>query len=374
MKTNILVRASRFFLATLSVASPLSIATRADQSQFTNAKVESRALNQNLASTVRQIAAGAQQPAWIAYEVPAIPGDHFNCCSYRGNGNGTLCGTCNLEEHGAFTVISNQNNASSQNTTVKLEQPAQVTMLLRVEQKQVMRIRVYSANCILDAGGLSVFWLTGVKPEDSVAYLTQFVAGKSLEGDGDDHLPQDALMAIAQHADPSADRALASFVAPDQPASLREKASFWLGASRGKSGLALLEKMAASDPNSDVRAKVAFAMFVSREPQAIDDIIHMAKDDSDAHVRGQALFWLGQKAGQKASSTITGAIQNDPDTEVKKKAVFALTQMPEGEGVPKLIEVAQTNKNPEVRKQAMFWLGQSHDPRALAFFEKILSQ
>jgi len=27
-----------------------------------------------------------------------------------------------------------------------------------------------------------------------------------------------------------------------------------------------------------------------------------------------------------------------------------------------------------VRKQAMFWLGQSDDPRALAFFEKILSQ
>jgi len=48
--------------------------------------------------------------------------------------------------------------------------------------------------------------------------------------------------------------------------------------------------------------------------------------------------------------------------------------MPEDEGVPKLIEIAQTNKNPEVRKQAMFWLGQSHDPRALAFFEKILSQ
>ena len=41
---------------------------------------------------------------------------------------------------------------------------------------------------------------------------------------------------------------------------------------------------------------------------------------------------------------------------------------------PKLIEVAQNNRNPAVRKQAMFWLGQSNDPRALAFFEKVLSQ
>jgi PBS lyase HEAT-like repeat-containing protein len=48
--------------------------------------------------------------------------------------------------------------------------------------------------------------------------------------------------------------------------------------------------------------------------------------------------------------------------------------MPKDEGVPKLIEVAQNNRNPVVRKQAMFWLGQSNDPRALAFFEKVLSQ
>jgi hypothetical protein len=48
--------------------------------------------------------------------------------------------------------------------------------------------------------------------------------------------------------------------------------------------------------------------------------------------------------------------------------------MPKDDGVPKLIQVAQNNKNPEVRKQAMFWLGQSNDPRALDFFEKILGK
>jgi hypothetical protein len=34
--------------------------------------------------------------------------------------------------------------------------------------------------------------------------------------------------------------------------------------------------------------------------------------------------------------------------------------------------VAENNRNPEVCKQAMFWLGQSQDPRALGFFEKVL--
>jgi len=59
---------------------------------------------------------------------------------------------------------------------------------------------------------------------------------------------------------------------------------------------------------------------------------------------------------------------------VKRKAVLALSQLPKDEGVPKLIEVAQTNRNLEVRKQAMFWLGQSNDPRALEFFEKVLTK
>jgi HEAT repeat protein len=86
------------------------------------------------------------------------------------------------------------------------------------------------------------------------------------------------------------------------------------------------------------------------------------------------LFWLAQKAGKEAMAVISGAIDNDPDTEVKKKAVFALSQLPKDEGVPRLMEVARNNRNPAVRKQAMFWLGESKDPRAVKFFEEILSR
>ena len=108
--------------------------------------------------------------------------------------------------------------------------------------------------------------------------------------------------------------------------------------------------------------------------QPLNELIALARDGSTANVKGQALFWLAQRAGQKAVGTITAAIDNDPDTEVKKKAVFALSQLPKDEGVPLLIEQARNNKNPAVRKQAMFWLGQSKDPRALKFFEEILTQ
>ena len=54
--------------------------------------------------------------------------------------------------------------------------------------------------------------------------------------------------------------------------------------------------------------------------------------------------------------------------------MFALSQLPKDQGVPKLIHVARTNRNKEVRKDAMFWLGQSNDPRALAFFEEVLTR
>lgn len=348
----------------------VGVVARADQSQFVNAKLETRSANAPLSTIVNQAASESSQPAWIAYEVDSVSGNHTMCCgNHRSDDQREICGICNLEHPEAGSTVER-----NETKTLKLEGLQQVTVLLRVDQKRVMRIRVASSDCSLDAGGLRVVWLNGVKPAESVGYLTQFVNGQTFEGSGSEDLPQQALMALAQHADSSADRAFADFVAPNQPSTLREKAAFWLGASRGKSGLGLLQKMAKDDPSPGVREKVAFALFVSHEPPALDEIIRMAKDDPDSRVRGQALFWLAQKAGQKASATITGAIQNDPDTEVKKKAVFALSQMPKDEGVPKLIELAQNNKNPEVRKQAMFWLGQSNDPRALAFFERILNQ
>jgi hypothetical protein len=344
--------------------------TAAAPGNIENAKLETRAVTGTLAETFRGIEAQADKPEWTGYSVPEIAGDRTMCCGNYSDGD-NRCGTCRLErEHDDGNFSSNGKTAA----TVELEGSRQLLVLIRLEGKQVTRIRVASENCTLDAGGLPFVWLTGVKPAESVAFLTDFVRKASFEGHGEHNIGQGALSAIAMHEDASADTALASLVAPDQPEALRKHASFWLGAARGKAGLPLLQKMAKSDPSSEVRSQVAFALYVSHQPEAVTEMIRMAKDDESSHVRGQALFWLAQKAGQKAMAAISGAIENDPDTDVKKKAVFALSQMPKDEGVPKLIEVAKTNHNREVRKQAMFWLGQSNDPRALAFFEQVLAQ
>ena len=340
-----------------------------DEPQVTNAKLETRAVVGGLAATTQQFVQESANPLWIGYSVEKVAGERSICCGDPGDDTGLGCGTCTLENE-----RNNWSGTRRQKKTVNLESGGRLVVLLRVDNKQVMRIRMASEDCTLDAGGLRFVWLTGAKSDESVALLTSYVRAQEFGRDGDQGLAGQALAAIAMHAGAPADRAMASFVAPEQPSELRRKASFWLGAARGKAGLPLLEKMARNDPSGDVRAQVAFALYVSPEPQAVDEMIRMAHADHDPHVRGQALFWLAQKAGAKAAGAINGAIENDPDTEVKKKAVFALSQMPREEGVPKLIQVAETNRNPEVRKQAMFWLGQSNDPRALQFFERILAR
>lgn len=333
--------------------------------QIANSQFEQRAVTKPLAEEIAAWAAHASQPEWLGYSVPAVNGDRNVCCN--GNWNGDGCGTCLLEDR------RRDNSSFSVQKKIDLEGPRNLVVLYRAESGKIGKIRVASEDCALDAGGLKFVWLTGVKPADSVAFLSTLITGSDFDEHGWEKPSQGALTAIALHAGPEADRAMESFVAPQQRESLRKQTAFWLGAARGASGFELLKKMAKSDPSSEVRAHVTFALSVSHQPGAIDEMIRMAHDDESAHVRGQALFWLAQKAGQKAAATITGAISNDPDTEVKRKAVFALSQMPKDEGVPKLIEVAQNNRNPQVRKQAMFWLGQSHDPRALAFFEQVLA-
>ena len=104
-------------------------------------------------------------------------------------------------------------------------------------------------------------------------------------------------------------------------------------------------------------------------------LLRLARDDSRAtKVRTQAVFWLGQAAGDEATKGLADMADDaDGDREVRKSAVFALSQQ-KGNGVEYLLKIAQTNKDKEIRKQAIFWLGQSKDPRALDYFEAVLTR
>ncbi len=365
MKT---IKLASRMLATTCIAALSILTSRAQTPRLINAKTEVRAANADFPAQFREIVRNQQAAAWIGYSVPAVQGNHQMCCGSYDDDDTSGCGLCRLEEGNRGTPINS--GSSNPSGVVKLEGSSRLIVFFRLEHTNVGRIRTFSENCELDAGGLSVVWLTGVSASQSVAVLAPFATPSA---DEDTSLASVALAAIALTGDPSADSLMQSFVAPSRPEQLREHTVFWLGAARGHAGYELLQKLGRTDSSDAMRSKVAFALYVSRDPAAIDEMIRMAKSDKSPHVRGQAIFWIAQKAGQKAISTITAAIENDPNTEVKKRAVFGLSQLPHDEGVPLLIEVAKTNANPAVRKQAMFWLGQSHDPRALEFFEEILA-
>lgn len=370
----ILLRAwhSHSWLCTLLAASSLwaGVATAANQPDVVNAKFATRPVTAGLTREFRALLESLPGPAWIGYAVPLVPGDHHMCChDCEREGAGIVARGCKLEGEGSFSLQSGEPGR------VELEGPRQMWILFRAAGARVAKIRVFSEDCRLDAGGLPFYWLTGVHPEESVELLSGFVRGKTGsagEEDNEEHVAQGALAAIALTEDPAADRAFDRFVAADEPASVRAHATFWLGAARGRHGLELLRRMVQGDPSERVREQAVFGLSISKQPESLPALIDAAHRGSTG-VRGQAIFWLAQKAGRKAAEAITAAIENDPETEVKKKAVFALSQLPADEGVPLLIKVTRTNRNPEVRRQAMFWLGQSRDPRALAFIEDILT-
>jgi hypothetical protein len=264
-----------------AAASGRTVAQDGLRPRLSNGRIEAHA-TASIAKDLRALATTLTEPTWIGYAQPMIDGEH-QMCDYWNDGM----------------------RYSSSTDPVRLEPADVFFVLFRVENKEIIRIRTFSANCPLDAGGKAVHWFTDVAVNDSVNFLKTFIS-------------------------PNATRRLMD------------------------------------------SATTAIALTEGERP--LNELITLARDGASSSVKGSALFWLAQRAGQKAVGTINAAIENDPDTEVKKKAVFALSQLPKDQGVPLLIEQARTNKNAAVRKQAMFWLGQSKDPRALKFFEEILTK
>jgi HEAT repeat protein len=342
----------------------------AAQGRITNAKTETRSAAQGLEREVRTVAARGGT-AWIGYRMPMVAGPRQMCCFDTISDGDACCGLCRLERGGGVSM-SRGDYRDTRGSRITLEPPTEFLILARLEGGVVGRVRTFTPDCDIDATDLTLVWLNDVKPDDSLAWLASLVTAASDAGEGRDRVAKTAIAAIALHNVAAADRILERFVAPASPEWLRGDTAFWLGSERGEAGARLLARMVTQDPSDKVREKVTFGLSVSKVPAALTTLVATARDDRSTKVRGQALFWLAQKAGKEAVAIIVGAIDNDPDTDVKKKAVFALSQLPKDEGVPKLMEVARNNRNPEVRKQAMFWLGQSHDPRAVKFFEDIL--
>jgi hypothetical protein len=330
------------------------------QPRFFNARIETRAVaTGSFASAVSEAVGARQSAGWIGYAVPMVAGRHHICDS------GQYASRTYLEGRPEDTETSLDEDTAEMDGV-------SLVVLVRAEGRRRQKIRVFSSNCEIDAGGLPVAWLTGVEPAESVAWLQGLVTADESTERRHRSQGEPAVMAIALHRDASAQRSMEKFASAGQPEKVRKQAIFWLAAARGRAGFEALRRLLATETSEDFRHELVFPISMCHQPEVVDTLMNLAREDGSTKVRKQAMFWLGQKAGERVGSALSRAADDDPDTGVQKQAVFALSQMRNGEGVPRLIEVTRSNKHPAVRKQAMFWLGQSDDPRALNYLEEVL--
>lgn len=128
--------------------------------------------------------------------------------------------------------------------------------------------------------------------------------------------------------------------------------------------------------DGDVGDRAVFAATLADSVTAWPELLRLARDEQvSERTRRSAVFWVSQAAEDAATRGLDSLVSEDTvDREVREQAVFALSQRPKEEGVPALIRIAKTHSDPEIRRKAIFWLGQSHDPRALALFEDLLTK
>jgi hypothetical protein len=335
----------------------------AQKPQVANARLENASAAAGLEAAVRQAGASSREPFWIAWSVPMIAGQHYNCClSNTDAGKTWKTTTCRLEG-------KDQGWGSTDKATVPADQD--LLVLARVAGGQIEKIRSYSSTCSLDAGGRRFVWFGDVKPEESVALLAK-TAGS--ERAASRNLVEESLAALSFHRTSRADEALEDLAGAPHARKMREDALFWLGQSRGERGARFITRIMNGDPDVEIRKKAIFALSQSSVPGVTDTLIRLSREDRVADVRAEGLFWLAQRDDPKAPDAILQAIERDPDLAVRKKGVFALSQLRESRGVPLLIEVGRKTRDREIRKEALFWLTQSNDPAAFEAVEKALNR
>ena len=356
------------------VAVVLSAVALAQQPRISNAHVSTR----NGANLSQEIA-GTQAAAWIGYSVPVVHPMHNNW-----NDN----------------VVRLEGNDGNDNIVTEPkpgDPPPHAVILLRVVSGKVERVQIEDPEREIDGGGLPFVWLENVRPAESVKVLTAAVEASVAEapapGTGRDmakvqerrvrRVQDSGVLAIGLHATPEATAALRDFTAVKYPATVREKAAFWLANERGRDGFEAVRDLLHTDKDDAFRTKLVFDLTLVKgdaKKSATNELLSLAKNEPSPKVKSQALFWLAQMAGKKAEGdprivrTLSDSAKDDPEAAMRKSAIFALSRLPEEQGVPELIQVASTSKDAATRREAIFWLGRAKDPRALAYLEKVVKE
>ena len=287
----------------------LGAVAAAQQPRITNGKLAAQAVAGNLPQLFRSLLAAQTEAAWIGYSVP-VAGERMMCCFTNSNGttyisgsfvnsDGACCGACRIEPQADTSSARSSAPAPAAAATgpVKLEGSQRMVVMFRVVDKQVERIRTFSEECELDAGGRQVHWLQDVRPAESIALLQSLIG---TDADRKSRITNGAISAIGMHADPSAASTLMKLATDHPSPAVRGDALFWVAQLASQKAVGTITAAVENDPDTDVKKRAVFALSQLPKSEGVPLLINVARKNSNPAVRKQAMFWLGQSKDPRA--------------------------------------------------------------------------
>ena len=235
------------------------------QSPVVNAVVERRTPSADFARDVQSIA-GRPTAAWIGYRVPIQRRREVSIQT-----GDSCCGRC------------------------RLAPPTDLVVLARVQGGAVAELRSLAVDCDMDAGSMPLVWFDGVNADASVAWLSTLVTAQT---DGTRRISENALVAITQHAGPSASAALVRF-AQTGTTQMRGRALSWLAQRAANEALPAIDA-ALKDPELEVKKQAVNALARFPNQEGIPKLIEIARSYPNPEVRRQAILRLGDTKDPRA--------------------------------------------------------------------------
>ena len=131
-----------------------SLPATAQEARWVNARTQTRPVASDLEREFSSLVKDQIEPAWIGYAMPVVEGNHHICCypSEEWRKPASLRrGRCQLEgRDDGMNFQTNEENGEG-------EKPERILALFRVANRRVGKIRVFTDDCELDAGGLPVW-------------------------------------------------------------------------------------------------------------------------------------------------------------------------------------------------------------------------
>jgi hypothetical protein len=216
---------------------------------------------------------------WFAWTIPTS--GVSICCSWE---NGGCCGRCSL--NGNHGMSFNRDDEDGPRPR------GQALVVVRVANRVIQRVRLYSTTCEIDGHNNAVTLLTNVSAEASIDYMRSRMRDADREGE--------LMAAFSTHDHPRIVPGLIELARNDPRKEVRRHAIFWLGQKAGDKAAAELRRTIEHDPDDDVKEHAVFAISQLPRDRSVPLLIDLAKTNKSAAVRKKALFWLAQTGDERA--------------------------------------------------------------------------